>query len=153
MVRTPPPHLRGSILALQISRNALHPPRPLLSDDQSILQPLVQVQAVVIHQHPEEPHWQTECIAFYPATHPALLALPLLPAVLNACVPQSLMQKPARLLQIHCKRELQKAIRDSGSGTCNRRGCLHLEPRSLAVAASIYLLTQTWRVMYLQRSD
>ena len=78
-----------------------------------------------------------------PAPHSALLSLPLLLAVLKTCLPSSLMQKPARSLQIHSERELPKRIRDRGSGNCNRRRCLHLDQWSPAAAASIDLVTQT----------
>ena len=95
------------------------------------------------HQHPAEPHRQTQCVALYPAPHPASLALALLSAVLKTYLPPSLIQKPARSLQIQCERELQKGIRDRGSGNCNRRRCLHLDQWSPAVAAFIDLVTPT----------
>jgi len=65
----------------------------------------------------------------------------------------SLILKPARSLQIHCKCDLPKWIRDRGSGNCKRRWCLHLNQWSPAVAAFIDLVTPTWRVLYLQRAD
>jgi len=55
----------------------------------------------VTDQLPAEPYRQTQRIALYPAQHPALLALPLLSAVLKTCLPPSRIQKPARSLQIH----------------------------------------------------
>ena len=91
------------------------------------------------HQHPEEPHRQTKRVALYPAPHPALLALPLLSALMKTWVPPSLIQTPARSLQIHSERKLQKGIRGRGSGNCNHGRCLHLDQWSLAVTASIYL--------------
>jgi len=63
------------------------------------------------------------------------------------------IQKPTRSLQIHSERELLKRFRERGSGNCNRRQCLHLDQWSPAVAASIDLVTQTWRVLCLQRAD
>ena len=91
MIRTPPPHLGWTILAWQISLNAWLPPRLLHSDGEQILQLLRRVQAVVVHQHPEEAHRQTRRVALYAAPHLALLALPLLPAVLKTCLPPSLI--------------------------------------------------------------
>jgi len=41
---------------------------------------------------------QSQCIALYPAPHPALLSLPLLSAVLSTCQPPSLIEKPVRSL-------------------------------------------------------
>jgi len=58
--RTPPPHLRLSILALLISLNACLPPRPLHADDHSGLHPPYRLPAIIVHQHPEEP----PCILF-----------------------------------------------------------------------------------------
>jgi len=66
---------------------------------------------------------------------------------------QSLIQKSAWSLQIHCEREQQKAIRDWGCGNCKRRRCLHVDQWSPAVTASIDLVTPTRRVLYLQRAD
>jgi len=83
----------------------------------------------------------------------ALLALPLLSAVLKTCLPPCLIQKPTQSLQIHCEHGLQNGISDWCSANCNRRRCLHLDQWSLAVAASIDLVTQTWRILYLQRAD
>jgi hypothetical protein len=142
-VRTAPPYLRRTILTLQISLNALLPLRPLHCDGQCILQPPRWLQGVIVHQHPEEPYRHTQCVTLYPALHPALLALPLLSALLTTFQPPSLIQKPARLLQIHCTSELLKGIRDRGSGNCNCKWCLHIDPWSQAVAASIDLVTQT----------
>jgi len=148
-VRTPPPHLRWTILVLQILINAWLIPRPLHSDGQSILQPPRWVQAFVAHQHPEEP----QRFVLYPASHPALLLLPLLSEVLKTCQPPSLIQKPAWSVQIHSERDLLKRIRDRGSGNRNRRRCLHLDQWSPAIAASINLVTETWRVLCLPRAD
>jgi hypothetical protein len=124
-------------------------PRPLHSDGHQILPPSRWVQAVVALQHPEEP----QRVALYPAPHPALLSLQLHSELLKTCQPPSLLQKPARSLQIHSGRELLKRFRDKGSGNCSRRQCLHLKRLSLAVAASIDLVTQTWPVLCLQRAD
>jgi len=143
----PPRHLRWTILALQIS------PRPLHSNGQWFLQPSRRVQLVLTHQHPVEPHRETQRVALYPALPPALPALPLLSVVLKTCLPSSQIQKPAPSLQIHCKCELQTGLRDRGSGNCKRRRCLYLDQWSLAVPASIDLATLTWRVMYLHRAD
>jgi len=44
-------------------------------------------------------------------------------------------------------------IRDRGSGNCNCRQCLQLDQWSPAVTASIDLVTQTWRILSLQRAD
>jgi len=52
---------------------------------------------VLAHQHPEEPHTQTQHVTLYPAPHLALLALPLFSAVLKASLPWSLILKPALL--------------------------------------------------------
>jgi len=57
------------------------------------LEPLITL--VVVHQHPEEHHTQIQRIALYPASDPALLALPLLSVVFKTCLPPSLIQKPA----------------------------------------------------------
>jgi len=149
-VSTPPPHLRWRFHSLQISLNGWLPPRPLHSDGQSLLQPPCRVQAVDTHQHLAESHRQTQCVAFHPAPHPALLSLPLFSAVLKTCLPTSLIQKPAWSLQIHCERELQKGIRDRGSGNCKCRQCVHHDEWSPAVTPSIDLVTLTWRVLYLQ---
>jgi hypothetical protein len=108
-----------------------------------LLQPPRQVQAVITHQHPAESQRQTQRVVLYPAPHLALLALPLLSAVLNTCLLPSLMQKPVRSLQIHCARKLPKGISNRGGGNCNRRRCLHLALWSPAVAASIDLVTPT----------
>jgi len=152
-VRTPPSHLHWTIVMLQISLNAWLPPCPVHSDGRWILQPPCGVVAVVAHQHPEEPHSQTQRITLYPAPHPAFLALPLLSVLLKTCLPPSIIQKPAQSSQIHCERELQIGIRDRGGGNCNCRWCLHLDQWSPAVAASINLVTQTWHVLYLQWAD
>jgi len=124
--RTPPPHLSWTIVALQISLNKWLPPRPLHSEGQLIPSQLRWVHIVVVHQHPEEPHRQTKHVALYPASHPVLRPLPLLSAVWETCLPPSLIQKPARSVQIHCECELQTRIRDRDSGNCNCRQCLHL---------------------------
>jgi len=124
-------------------------PHPLHSDSQWILQPPHRVQAVVAHQHLEEP----QRVALYPAPHPALLSLPLLLAVFKTCLPLFLIQKPARSLQIHSERELPNRIRGRGSGNFNRRQCLHLNQWSPVVAASIGLVIQTWHILCLQRAD
>jgi len=118
-----------------------------------ILQPPRRVQVVVTDQHPVEPHRQTQGIALYPAPHQALLALPLLSVVLTTCLPPSLIQKPARSLQIHCERDLQRAIRDRGCGNCNRTRCLHLDQCSPGVAAILDLVTPTQRILYLSSAD
>ena len=89
--------------------------------------------------HPEE----HQRVALHPAPHSALLSFRLLLAVLKTCRPPSLIQKPARSLQIHSECALPKRITDRGSGNCNRRRCLHLDQWSPAVAASIDLVTQT----------
>ena len=68
------------------------------------------MQAVIAHQHLEEPHRQTQCVALYPALHPAFLALPLLTAVLKTYLRPSVIQKRIRLLQIHRKWELHKGL-------------------------------------------
>jgi len=84
---------------------------PYSTQRQSTITPTPRrVQVVITHQHPAEPHRETECVTLYPALHPALLALPLLSAVLKTCLPPSLIPKPPRSLQIHCERELQKGI-------------------------------------------
>jgi len=152
-VRTPPPHHRWTILVLQISLNAWLPPRPWHSDEQWLLRPPCRVQTVVTHQLPAEWYRQTQRVALHPAPHRALLALPLLSAGLKTCLPPSRIQKPARSLHILCQRNLPKRIRDGGSGNCNDRRCLHLDHWSPAVAASIDLVTQTCRILYLQRAD
>jgi len=148
-IMTPPPHLPWTILSLQISLSVWLPPPLLHIDHRYKLQQQHQVEAVVAHQHPEEP----QHIALYPAMHPALLSLPLLWAVLKSCLPPSLIQKPAQSLQIHSQRELAQSFRDRGSGNCNRGRCLHLDQWSLAVTASIDLVTQTWHCVCLQWAD
>ena len=108
------------------------------------------VEAVVEHQHPEESHRQTQRVALYPAPHPASLALPPLPAVFTTCLPTSLIRKPARSFQFQFKPQLKKRLSDRGSGYCDRGRCLDLDQWSQAAAASIDLVTETWRVSYLQ---
>jgi len=105
-VRTPPPFLRWTNLALQISLDVCLPPCPLHCDGEYILKPPRQVQAVIVHRHREEPYRQTQLVALYAALHQALLVHPLLSAVLNTCLTPSLIQKPARSLQIHFERQL-----------------------------------------------
>jgi hypothetical protein len=151
--RTPPPHLWWTILALQISLNGWLPLHLLHSKGQEILQPLHRVQAIVAHHHLEEPHRQTQRIMLYPALHPALLALTLLPAVLKTWLPPSLIHKLAQSLQIHCERKLQNGVRNRPSPNCNCGQCLHLDKWSPAVAESIDILTQPWHKLYLQGAD
>jgi len=138
---------------VQISLNACQLPCPQCSDRQYILQPPHRVQAVVKHQHLEEPHRQTQRVTFYPAPHLASLALPLFSEDLKTCLRPSLIQKPARSLQIHCERELQMGLRGRCSRNRNGRRWLHLNRWSRAVAASIDSVTQTSCILYLQRAD
>jgi len=121
--------------------NGLVPVRTLSPNRFSGLEPLLSL--VVTHQHPAEPQRQTQRVTLYPAPHPALIALPLLSPVLKTCLPPSRMEKSARSLQIHCECKLQRGFRDRGIGNCQRRQCLHLDQWSLAVAASIDLVTPT----------
>jgi hypothetical protein len=100
-VRTPPPSCHWTTFAWQISLNSWLPHYPLHSDVQWMLPP-----PCPVHQHPDDLHRQTHCVTMNPVPSPVLLALPLLSAVLTTCLPQSLIQKPAQSLQIHCEREL-----------------------------------------------
>jgi len=93
----------------------------------------------------------TRRVVSSPAFGIAITPTPL--TVLKTFLPPSLIQKPVGSLQIHSERELPKRIRDRGSGNCNRRRCPHLDRWSPAVAASIDLVTPTWRVLCLQRAD
>ena len=87
-----------------------------------------------------------------PASGIAITPTPL-SGLENLPTPPSLIEKPMRSLQIHSERELPKRIRERGSGNCNRTGCLHLDQWSPAVAASIDLVTPSWRVLSFQRAD
>jgi len=68
-----------------------------------------------LHTSTRRDHRQTQCIALHSAPHPALPAPPLPSAVLKTCLPPSLIQKPARSLQIHWERKVPKGVCDRGS--------------------------------------
>jgi len=149
-VRTPPAHLRCTILVLQISLNTWFPPCPLHSYGQCVLHHPCCIETIVAHLWPEESHLQTQHVPLYPAQHLAMLALPILSVVLKPFLPPSLIQKLARSLWIHCKHDLLTGIRVRCRGNCNCKQCLHLDLWSPAVATFIDSVTQTWHVLYVQ---
>jgi len=127
MVRTPPPHLHWTIVTSQISPNVWLPPRPPHTDRKYVLQQVHLIQAVLAHKDSGEPRRETRRVMLFPASHLALLVLPLLSSVLKTSLSPSLIQIPTRPLQTHCERELQKGMNDGGCGNYNSRRCLHLD--------------------------
>ena len=129
--------------------------RPITSNPSATLGQSINTPTSMLgtSSHSTPTPWETSavCVVFSLAsgiaiTHTPLSGLDTLPTPISNPEARAIITNPLQT-------QATERIRGRHSGNCNHRQGVHLDQWSLAAAASIDVVTQTWRIMFFQLVD